>query len=278
MNSYIAATPISLVFTPQDESGNPLDISTVSYEIRNGDGAVLVPLAPIANYVPNSDIELLVDAQFNQLPANKAKDIRVIRFEGQDQAGNTVGFEQTYLIVGGDWLSVGVNTFMSYALAQLVASDMPSLSGWNQATKQERVAALIEAKLRIVMLRFNLGSHVWGQDSLNFIPEGSRVVSQVGGDAYVFRGNLSLLSAEEFERLPVQFKNALYRAQIAEANSILDLGNDIAVRREEGLMAETIGETRQQFRPGKPLALPVCRRALSYLSAYVVLNMKVGRA
>ena len=278
MNSYIAATAISLAFTPQDDSGNPLDLSTVSYEIRDGEGAVLVPLTPVANYAPNTDIELVVDASLNQLAQGAAKDIRVIAFEGLDTQGNTVKFELAYFIVGGDGLSVGVNTFMSFALAELVASDMPGLSGWSGASKQEKIAALIEARLRIVRLRFNLGNHVWGQDSLNFIPEGSRVVNYVGEEAFVFRGDLSLMSAEDFANLPIQFKQALYRAQIAEANNILDVGNDISVRREEGLMAETIGETRQQFRPGKPLALPVCRRALSYLSTYVVLNFRVGRA
>ena len=180
MNSYIAATEISLAFTPQDDSGNPLDLSSVSYEIRDGEGTVLVPLAPLQNYAPNTDIELVVGAAFNQLSQGKAKDIRVIEFQGIDSTGNAVKFDFTYLIIGSDGLAIGGNTFMSFALAELVASDMPSLTGWSGASKQEKIAALIEARLRIVRLRFNLGNHMWGQDSLNFIPEGTRVVNYVG--------------------------------------------------------------------------------------------------
>jgi hypothetical protein len=42
-------------------------------------------------------------------------------------------------------------------------------------------------------------------------------------------------------------------------------------------MLDTVGESKMMFRDERPLQLPVCRRALGYLSKYITFAKVLGR-
>jgi hypothetical protein len=81
----------------------------------------------------------------------------------------------------------------------------------------------------------------------------------------------------QFVALPVRFKRALMLAQVAEADTLLSGGSSFEELRREGLMSMTVGESKQFFQSGKPLNLPVSRRAIGYLKPYVSYTLRVGR-
>jgi hypothetical protein len=82
----------------------------------------------------------------------------------------------------------------------------------------------------------------------------------------------------QFNALPEKFKRQLRLAQIVEANKVLG-GEEDDSKRTSGIVEEKVGESSQKFRTtGVPLRLPVCKRALGYLSYYVTFAKKIGRA
>jgi hypothetical protein len=81
----------------------------------------------------------------------------------------------------------------------------------------------------------------------------------------------------DWNTYPPRFQNALKRAQMLEANSILG-GNQIADKRRDGIISETIGESKIFLNNRPPLRTPVTREALEALYGYLYYQSRVGRA
>ena len=93
---------------------------------------------------------------------------------------------------------------------------------------------------------------------------------------FIFNGNLALLAATQYAQLPERFKLALRKAQVTEADNIL--GDDVlGAKREAGIILDSVGQTKQMFRNTKPLDMPVSKRALRFLSYFLVFNRTIGR-
>lgn len=279
MDVFVAGTDVTLTVPLVDKSGNAMTVDAISYRITDQDGTELVALQPLASFVAGqASASILVSAADNTLAAGVSRAMRNIELTCTI-AGNNVMVHAAYVIEVADPLVVGVNSFMTYAQAEFVALDIPNLSGWEAASEQQRIAALIDARSHIVQLSFSpLNSNVnWGQDSLNFIPEGTYDTNYIGNSSmFLFNGNLDLLRPDQFAALPTRFVTALRKAQLAEADAILG-GDSVEKKRQDGLIQDNIGESRQMYRQGKPLQLPVCRRALGYLSYFVTFSRKIGR-
>jgi hypothetical protein len=280
MATFVAAgTDVTLTLPLVDSSGNQLTVSAISYRVTDEGGSEIVAKTALAGFVSgNADAVITVPAAFNALPAGKTRALRNIELSLTID-GNTVFKHASYVIELPDPLVVGVNSFTSLPGAVFAAASIPNLAAWDAASDEQRIAALIDARAHIVQLSFaQLSSNVnWGQDSLNFIPEGAYDTNYVGNsNLFMFSGNLDLLRPDQFAQLPSRFVDALVKAQVAEADYILG-GNDIEKKRQDGLIQDNIGESRQMFRNGKPLQLPVCRRALAYLSYFVTFSKRIGR-
>jgi hypothetical protein len=277
MNVYLAGNDVKLVVPLTDQDGNALDVSSIKYRVTDANGVELVAMTTLAGFTP-SDIEAVISisAALNTLAAGVVRDLRAVELQCVIDS-NTSILRASYAIEASDPLVVGVNSFQSLAQAEFRAQVMPNLNAWNAADTQSRVQALIDARLHICQLNFytSINNRLWGQDSLNFVPEGS-VVTNFVANSYLYGGNLSFLTPDQFAKLPPLLLAALYPAQIAEADFILG-GSPIEQRRQSGLHSDTIGESRQTFRTGKPLELPVCRRALSYLSMFITFAKRTGR-
>lgn len=279
MDIFSAGTAVTLSVPLQDRSGNPLSVTAVEYLITDEEGAQVSPAYLLDDFSPgSSEATIVVSAAENTLAAGVARGLRNLSLTCT-VGGNRITIRAAYAIQAEDPLVVGVNSFMSYAQAEFTALSLPNLGAWNGADEQTRIAALIDARSHICQLSFNqLNSNVnWGQDSLNYVPEGRYDTDYIGTSSmFLFNGNLDLLRPDQFAALPTRFVDALKRAQVVEADSILG-GNGIEQKRREGLTQDDIGESRQSFRATKPLELPVCRRALGYLSLYVTFAKRIGR-
>ena len=289
MDIYLAGTPVALTVALQDRNGNALEVASVEYRIVKQDGAEVVARTPLASFGGGSEAVIEISAEINavavinpatvtaaQIDSLFVREARTVELFCTDGVGNTVLLTKTYALERAVTLFAGLNSFQTFSQAELVALDIPQLAGWNNANEKDKIAALIEARLQICQLRFNIiNSNVnWGQDNLNYVPEGSYPTPYAG--MFMFNGNLALITPMAFDKLPARFKLALCRAQVAQADAVLG-GDPVDARRKEGLILESIGEVKQMFRGGKPLDLPVSKRALKYLSPFVSFSQRIGR-
>lgn len=261
MDIFLPGTAVKLVIPLNDRYGNQLDVTSVEYRLTDQNGAELVVRTALTDFVAGSaeaTIEFL--AGVNQLAVGAVSEIRSVELF-LNVGGNTVIINSAYVLEVADPLIVGVNSFQSFAGAQHTASQIPNIGGWVAADEKEQIVALIEARRSICRLKF----YLVGLASVN---------ARAGG---VAEYDLQDLTATEFASLDENFKSALRLAQVVEADAILG-GDSVNARRQEGMVLETIGEVKQMFRSSKPLELPVCRRALGYLSRYISFSKGVGRA
>lgn len=276
---YLNNTDVSVVIPFTDAAGNAITVTSAKYRVTNQADTELV--APTDVAVANGDTEatIQVPAALNVIAAGATREIRNIELYCVTD-GNTVVMSQSYGLESTQPLQAGVNSFQTFSQAQLTALDIPNLSAWDAASDAEQVAAMIDAREHIVQLNFNLlNSNVnFGQDSLQYVPEGQYQSSYVARNSlFIFNGNLAILNAAQFNNLPERFKKALRQAQVVEANNILG-GDPYEEKRQAGLILDSIGESRQMFRSTKALHLPICRRALGYLSYFVTFNKRIGRS
>jgi len=274
MNVFAAGTDVTLVVPLIDPSGNTLVVDAISYGIFDQTGEEVLALTAHEEYGPGSEtVDIVVPASLNTLEPGTPQALRQIELYctiGE----NVITLHANYVVSLPDPLVVGLNSFGTYAALQFSAMSIPNLRGWEVASATERMAALIDARLSICRLSFTPFNSRPSQDSLFFVPEGTRETRYPGAE-YV--GDLSDMTPEQFVKLPARFIQALLRAQVVEADAILG-GNGIEAKRQEGLVQDDVGESRQVYRGGRPLQLPVCRRALSYLSLYVNFSKRIGRA
>lgn len=291
MDIYLAGTAVTLSVPLQDRSGNALDVASVEYRVIDQAGGEKVARTALSDFTPG-DTEAMVSVPadvnqiagipenigYNQIDQFNPREARTVELFLIDAAGNTTILAKSYALEPSDVLIVGLNSFQTLTQADLLSLEIPNVSGWAAASEHEKITALIEARVRICQLRFTLiGSNInFGQDNLNYVPEGSWPTPYAGPGMFMFNGNLALMTPANFVRLPPRFKTALSKAQVAEADAILG-GDPVETRRQEGMILESIGESKQMFRSAKPLDLPVSRRALKYLSPFVTFSKHIGR-
>lgn len=276
---YLSNTEVTVTVDLVDEMGNALNVNSVDYRVVDQNNTELVARTAVAGFTAgDAQAIVIVPQALNVMAASSTREVRSVEVFCATDAG-TVGFSKSYGLELIDPLKIATNTFQNFAMAQLTAMDIPNLDAWHAAPEQEKVRALIDAREHIVQLSFNLlNSNVnFGQDQLNYVPEGSFQSAYVARNSlFLFNGNLNLLNETQFNQLPERFKKALRQAQVVEANAIL--GGDTDEHKRAGAIVEQrIGETSVKFRATPALALPVCRRALGYVSYYVTFAKKIGR-
>lgn len=281
LDVYLQNTQVTLVVDLVDASGNHLNVSAASYRVIDQNGTELVAATPVSGFVADSpQATIVIPANLNAVGAGNTREVRSVELYCVTASG-TIAFSRNYAVEVTDPLQIAVTTFQTFAQAQLTALDIPNLDAWDAATDQQKIQALTDAREHIVQLNFNLlNSNVnFGQDQLAYVPEGQYQSSYVARNSlFIFNGNLAILNEQQFNTLPEKFKRQLRLAQVVEANAILG-GNPDETKRSGGVIEETIGESSQKFRSvGVPLRLPVCRRALGYLSYYVTFAKRIGRA
>ncbi|MPQ56298.1 hypothetical protein [Duganella sp. FT27W] len=278
MNVFSAGTPVTLAVPLVDYVGNQVDVARVEYRVTDQEGIEIVPLTQLTDFVAGSDVATVSIAPLgNTLKAGAKQALRVVELNCTLADSNTWMTSASYVISTLDPLVAGANSFMTYAQAEFTSISVPNLDSWNAADPRARIAALIDAREHICQLSFtplNAGVN-WGQDSLNYIPEGTRSTNYVGG-LLSPGGDLSQLTPDQFSQLPPRFIDALAKAQLVEADSIL-AGDSVERKRRDGLIQDVVGESSQTFRQGKPLDMPVSRRALRYLSLYITFAKRIGR-
>lgn len=265
MNVYAAGTEVDLTIPLVDSTGTALTVTAVDYRLIDETGAELIARTALTGFV-SGDLEALVTitAGNNAVTVGALRAAREVTLFCTLEEGGEVVLRSIYALEELDQLVIGANSFQTYLEAMLVARDIGKVDGWDAATEDQREAALRVAYDRLCQMAYH-----------NLDGATTPVNAPAGGSDWLYR--LSDLDAAELAALPASFMAAIKKAQVAEADDILD-ADPITQARNKGLMLETIGEVKQMYRGTKPLLLPVSRRAAEYVGRYVSFAAIIGRA
>jgi hypothetical protein len=274
MDIYLAGTQVTLVVPLEDRSGNPISVTSVSYRVISQDGTEVVALAAVDGFV-DGDVEVTVvipalvnviaeipeSINSDQIDTFSVREVRTAELY-LNAGGNTVMLTKSYALEPTEALIVGINSFQTLPQAELTSLDVPNTPGWDAASDRERIAALVDARVRICQLSFSLS--------------GSLAQNNIGYGVSDGAGDLAALTPTQYVNLSVRLRVALAKAQLAEADAILG-GDPAEIKRQEGITLDVVGESRQAYRQGKPLDLPISKRALRYLSKFISFSKTIGR-
>jgi hypothetical protein len=269
MNKYLAGETVTVTF-PIDESQGAMP-ATASYRLLDENEAVLIEQS-IATDPANGAVTIVIDGTKNQLPidvirfAYENHDVQAVRAARIVQItlampSGTYRASQTYLIEAASLLVPGTNSFQTMTKANLVALEIPQLNGWAAATDEQKIAAMVQARLNLGQLRYR---YRFDDNWMNYVmPEFALYA-------------ITSLSQDEYVQLPAAFRHNLERAQVIEADYLLN-ADPVMARRNQGIVSETVGDSTTSFNPIRPLTGLVCPRAMQEMSRYVLRRTRLSR-
>lgn len=275
MNAHLDGTEVTLEIPVADSDGNAVTAVSIMYRVVDGNDVVKVAEQALATYTPGAaSATIVVPAEANVMAAIgdvddseeviHTREARRVILKIQTASG-TISSSHVYALEREQVLIAGVNSFQTYANAQVKALEISDRIGWDGATENQRVSALIEARRRIVRMAFRVEASDMSRVSY------SRKTIRGG-----YSPTLDDMGQQEFLGLPDKFRNALCLAQIAEADYILN-GDELEEMKVSGIISSTVGETSTTFKDGKALEFPICRKALMHVQRYVTFSASIGR-
>lgn len=268
MQNYTPGKPATVSFALSDEAGNALTPTGLRSRILDENETVLQDWSSLALPAPMAtEVSVTVLGALNILTPPAVRGARVIELEVTTADGTTV-LSQTIMLQNSSVLAFGVNTFLPYPAAEVLSADFVplQLAGWHASQRPEREQALIEAYARTIRLPFKMR---FNEDQSMMVADGEYL--ELYGQP-----TIELMTPGQIAQLWPQFLRALKRAQLLEADEILN-GDPIRAARNSGLISNTTGESSQFFRTAKPLDIPVSPRAIEQLQGYINYGARIGR-
>jgi len=262
MEKYLAGADVTVTIPLVDSAGNAIKPASASYRVLDENGTVLIDTTPVPYLSPNGDpLGILVGAGENGLPAGAVRALRTVEVLAVTDAGTRL-LTANYVIEATEPLVPGTNSFQTINKAELVALDIPNLNGWNNATRDERVAAMIQARLNIGQMSYR---YRWSENWQNFI--------------YPEFGIYSIIqfTQGQYLSLPIDFRQTCERAQIIEADDLLG-ADPVLAKRAQGIVSETVGDSTTMFSPVRPARQLLCARAMHELARYIVKRIRLSRS
>jgi hypothetical protein len=243
-------------------------LSAVTRTVLDETGVGISPSQPVSLPAPGDvTIDITISANLNVSPGRRAA--RVVQVSFATDKGIFTS-QVIYVIAKPDQLIPLENTFVSSAEAALTRLDMPALDGWDASDETNRNAALITAHRSLCKLSYRyknnaaiLQSRVtWGE------PESS---------GYIYIVDIESLAAEEWAQVPILVRQALQRAQMAEADVLLK-GDPVGDKRRAGIVSETVGESSMFLKQTPEVRMGVSAEALEHLAGYIFRQTRIARA
>lgn len=260
MKAYLGGQDVTLTIPLIDSDGTAISANAVSYRVIDQAEAELVAKVVLSGYTAG-DVEAVVTVSGanNTIPVGESRALRVVELYVTTDVG-TIKLDEAYFIEADEVLVEGINSFQNYNAAIYLAYEIPKIEGWSEASKSERIAAMIAARRNIGHLRFR---YVFDANQ--------NIIDNTVGVA-----DLTMATVTDWLALPKEFRDAVCRAQILEANALLG-GDEYGDLRRAGLMSMTVGEAKQFFRPAKAVERPVCNRAIKELAKYLNTSVRLTR-
>lgn len=260
MQAYLGGQDVSLAISLVASDGSPIEATAVQYRLTNQDEIELVAKVALTSFTAGDDeVIVAIPGALNTLGASSVRELRVVELYVTCSAG-VLKLTTEYILEAEAVLRTGLNSFQTYSAALLAGYELPNMEAWNDASKGNRINALIAARRNI------------GKLYLRYIAEADMTRLAVPWES----GNVTMLTADQFATLPTDMREAICRAQVIEADFLLG-GDPVGDIRRSGVMSSTVGEASQFFRTSKPYEGPVCKRALQELGKYIAPIKRVGR-
>lgn len=253
---------VNVLFT--DLNGTAVTPVEVRAKLYDGEDQVVEDLGIISFAPGATNVDIVILGDFNALEAGELAAVRVLRVEIETAAG-IIRRAHSYAIEGEFRLALMVNSFQSVEAAELTARDLPNITSWAIADAEQRQAALITAYARLTRIPMKYD-----------IPLETGAIRHPEDFYVILPRDWVEFTEAEFLELPADFRRALRRAQVIEANDLL-VGDDAKAKQRMGILSETIGESSMMFKSGT-LDMSVSREALKALSGYVYYNFRIARA
>jgi hypothetical protein len=247
-----------------------VDATAVEYSITDGKNVEKLARQPLSGFEVGSTVTIEIDAGVNTMTpigdlndedtVVQMREPRVINLFLTTDDGQIIQ-QEIYGLERLDTLIEGYNSMQSYAEALMNALNFVGLDGWNNATKAERISAMLAAGSRIRNIVFRFDADDMNRVSYNLMPA----------------SRLRDIGKAEYLGLDGKFKEDVTFAQILEANSILDTDETLQYI-QDGVTSVRIGETEQTFKQVKPISEPLCKEAMKYVRQYMRSTMNISRA
>ena len=266
--AYTQGANVIVQFTLPTHDGVVIAPTSVQYTLHDDAGVLLQARIAVPGWVSgNPKVE--IPANKNTL-ASTNRELRVVTLYMATAADGEFVLTDRYIVQPSATLEFLVNTFMTYNQALLFRHELPKLDGWDAATEQARVAAMEAAHQAICRLNFRYKADTTAQ-------------SQIGYDAsdrnglWTYIHDMYAIIPGDWDAFPERFRKALHKAQMIEADQALS-GNPIRDKRMDGIVSETVGESKMFFNNRPPISVPISRPALEVLAGFFYYRNRIARA
>jgi len=269
-----AGQSATLTLEMTDANDQAVVASAVIWQILDEDGEVIAG-ATVDDFVAGSGtVTFTIEPQHLELPQGEAHAGREILLTATTDNGD-VEIRDYFVLVGSQPLIRYGNTLLTYPEALAKRRDFgPTLDGWDGADEKARIGAMVHAHANLSRIAYFVRQLPSSGNVRDYAAYGTG-----DGDCLfevVRKIHLSTMTAPKFAELPADFKKAIKRAQLIEADVLL--GGDLVGRvRQDGIISETIGES-STFYSSKPfMNLAINRRTYEVLKAYIRIRIGVSR-
>lgn len=238
-------------------------------------GTLVVEASALASLpIDQFEYELLIPGSMTALAAGSTSGVRLVSAKFTTSVG-VITTRQDFVLTASQQLIFLQNSFVTYGLALMTRNDLPAMIGWDSSDENSRIAALKVAYSSLLTLRYRYPASSGMEFSRDTdYPDMDAAYFSRTGSVYV--GDLSDITPEHFAALPKRFKDALARAQVTEADVMLN-GDSIGAKRRSGIISETIGESSMFLRQSPEVRLSVSADAMSHLKGMTVRRTRIGR-
>lgn len=265
MYTFKSGSAVTASFSLAVEGGGVLAPISLRWRALDEEGNLIAPWTAALVVPGAATVEILTSASMNTLVPPQLRGIRIVELEVTTADGIVV-LELAHQVESSQLLVPGINSFQTYYQAvleaQLYTDD--TMAGWiSQAEQPVRQRALSEAFDRIRMMPVVIE---WENDQ------------SIIRDVYNDPPRLRDLTSEQILRLDTRLMKALRKAQLTEANSILD-GDPVRQMRNTGIQSMTVGESSQFFGASRPVDTNgVCEATAKILARWTRGRVRIGRA
>lgn len=271
---YDAASLVTVsVAAPTDDAGAVIATTGVEYAIFDEDRNPITTRDTLSGYTSGQETAVItVSGPENTLATGVIHGVRKVEVYFMTADGE-YRVTETYLLQSVTPLVLMTNTFQTLEQAMITRLGLGQLLGWDAGTEQQRIGALIAAHDNMCRLAYK---YLTDTDLQNL--DLTHDISDRFGRPYMHVPSMRLATVQDFtESFPAVFQNALKRAQLVEADNLLN-GDPVGDKRRQGIITETIGESKVFLSSRAPLQLPICRAAIDQLSGYLYRSTQLRRS
>lgn len=258
MLEFASNTTVNIA-VPHKYNGVALTLTNMQYEVLDANSTVLVAKVNVPGFnAANTSTTVAIAAAVNTTTAKR--DVRLLNCYLMTASGEYI-VPQVYMLKGNQLvLTPLVDSFMTYADSVLTRARMAEDQEYfDSLTDELKAVALEEAFNRIAKLKFRIG--------LTIITD------------------IKALTLSAYQALDADFLLALKKAQIAEANLIVE-NSPIRDKIRSGIISETIGESSMFFSRSMPSGKfhGLADDSYEYIKPYIYRDItssstwKIGRA